>query len=188
MLDEPDYKLLKALKSGMQNFVITDPRLPDNPIVYASQGFLDITGYTLDQVLGRNCRFIQGPDTDVNEVLKVRQAIKDGVEVSVCLLNYKIDGTSFWNQVHIAPLRNQHGEIVNFVGVQCEVPPELAAQHAKLGEQGSKSGESSAAVSESGGDESGGDGNRRGDDTDAASDAGSISSSKDGGEGSKSVA
>ena len=161
MLEEPDYKLLKALKSGMQNFVITDPRLPDNPIVYASQGFLDITGYTLEQVLGRNCRFIQGPDTDVNEVAKVRKAIKEGVEVSVCLLNYKIDGSSFWNQVHIAPLRNHHGEIVNFVGVQCEVPPDLAAQHSKAatnnGGGGATDGAASSGAASVSGKSSGGE-------------------------------
>ena len=141
--------MLKALKRGQQNFVITDPRLPDNPIVYASQGFLDITGYSLEQVLGRNCRFIQGPETDVNEVAKVRNAIAAGVEISVCLLNYKINGESFWNQVHIAPLRNQHGEIVNFVGVQCEVPGEIAAKHTKIG-NGKSTGPTPAAGSDSG--------------------------------------
>jgi PAS domain-containing protein len=72
VLDDPDYSLVKALQTAQQNFVITDPTLPDNPIVFASQGFLDLTGYALDQVLGRNCRFLQGPDTDPKAVEKIR--------------------------------------------------------------------------------------------------------------------
>ena len=60
VLDDPDFSFIKALQTAQQNFVVTDPSLPDNPIVYASQGFLNLTGYTLDQILGRNCRFLQG--------------------------------------------------------------------------------------------------------------------------------
>ena len=74
-LDDPDYSLVKALQTAQQNFVISDPSVPDNPIVYASQGFLTLTGYTLDQVLGRNCRFLQGPDTDPRSVDKIRRGI-----------------------------------------------------------------------------------------------------------------
>jgi arabinogalactan endo-1,4-beta-galactosidase len=77
-------------------------------------------------VLGRNCRFIQGPETDVEEVAKIRKAISEGVDVSVLLLNYHKDGTTFWNQVHCAALRNEYGEIVNYVGVQCQVNPNVA--------------------------------------------------------------
>ncbi|CAM9503741.1 unnamed protein product [Scytosiphon promiscuus] len=79
VLDDPDYSLVKALQTAQQNFVITDPTLPDNPIVFASQGFLELTGYTLDQVLGRNCRFLQGPDTDPKAVEKIRKAIEKGM-------------------------------------------------------------------------------------------------------------
>ena len=86
-------------RTPLQNFVITDPSLPDNPIVFASQGFLTLTGYALDQILGRNCRFLQGPETDPAAVEKIRHAINQGVDASVCLLNYRIDGTTFWNQV-----------------------------------------------------------------------------------------
>ena len=87
-----------------QNFVITDPSLPDNPIVFASQGFLTLTGYALNQILGRNCRFLQGPETDPAAVEKIRDAIHQGVDASVCLLNYRIDGSTFWNQVGIGLL------------------------------------------------------------------------------------
>lgn len=126
ILDDPDYSLVKALQTAQQNFVITDPSLPDNPIVFASQGFLTLTGYTLDQVLGRNCRFLQGPETDPRAVQKIRKAIAEGYDTSVCLLNYRIDGTTFWNQFFVAPLRDSEGNVVNYVGVQCKVSDDFA--------------------------------------------------------------
>lgn len=126
ILDDPDYSLVKALQTAQQNFVITDPSLPDNPIVFASQGFLTLTGYSLDNVLGRNCRFLQGPRTDPRAVAKIRKAVEDGYDTSVCLLNYRIDGSTFYNQFFVAPLRDGDGNVVNFVGVQCQVSDAFA--------------------------------------------------------------
>ncbi len=120
-LMEPDFRLMSALSGSQQNFAISDPSLPDNPIVYVSQGFLDLTGYKLDQVLGRNCRFLQGPGTDQSAVDVIRKGVREGIDTSVCLLNYKADGTPFWNQFFVAALRDAEGNVVNFVGVQCEV-------------------------------------------------------------------
>uniref|UniRef100_A0A7S3V5K6 LOV domain-containing protein n=2 Tax=Chaetoceros debilis TaxID=122233 RepID=A0A7S3V5K6_9STRA len=120
-LMEPDFRLMSALSGSQQNFAISDPSLPDNPIVYVSQGFLQLTGYTLDQVLGRNCRFLQGPGTDQSAVDIIRKGVREGVDTSVCLLNYKADGTPFWNQFFVAALRDAENNVVNFVGVQCEV-------------------------------------------------------------------
>ena len=120
-LMEPDFHLMSALSSSQQNFAISDPSLPDNPIVYVSSGFLELTGYDLDQVLGRNCRFLQGPGTDQSAVDVIRRGVKEGIDTSVCLLNYKKDGTPFWNQFFVAALRDAKGNVVNFVGVQCEV-------------------------------------------------------------------
>ena len=111
---------------SVQNFVVTDPSLPDNPIVYATQGFLDLTGYTLQQVLGRNCRFLQGPETDPHAVEKIRKSIEVGEDMSVCLLNYRVDGSTFWNQFFIAALRDGEGNITNYVGVQCRVSEQYA--------------------------------------------------------------
>ncbi len=128
ILDDPDYTLVKALQTAQQNFVITDPTLPDNPIVYASGGFLQLTGYKMDQILGRNCRFLQGPETDPAAVDKIRRAIEDGSDGSVCLLNYRADGSTFWNQFFIAALRGADGTIVNYVGVQCKVSEEYARE------------------------------------------------------------
>lgn len=126
ILDDPDYSLVKALQTAQQNFVITDPSLPDNPIVFASHGFLTLTGYSLDNVLGRNCRFLQGPRTDPRAVAKIRKAIEEGYDTSVCLLNYRIDGSTFYNQFFIAPLRDGDGNVVNYVGVQCQVSDAFA--------------------------------------------------------------
>jgi PAS domain S-box-containing protein len=128
-LMEPDFRLMSALSGSQQNFAISDPSLPDNPIVYVSQGFLDLTGYTLDQVLGRNCRFLQGPGTDQSAVEVIRKGIKEGVDTSVCLLNYKADGTPFWNQFFVAALRDAENNVVNYVGVQCEVSKAVVEKH-----------------------------------------------------------
>lgn len=131
VLDDPDFSFIKALQTAQQNFVVTDPSLPDNPIVYATQGFLNLTGYTLDQVLGRNCRFLQGPETDPKAVEKIRRSIEEGTDMSVCLLNYRMDGTTFWNQFFIAALRDAGGNITNYVGVQCKVSDQYAANVCK---------------------------------------------------------
>jgi PAS domain S-box-containing protein len=125
-LDDPDYSLVKALQTAQQNFVISDPSVPDNPIVYASQGFLTLTGYMLDQVLGRNCRFLQGPHTNPKSVDKIRQGIEKGEDTTVVLLNYRKDGSTFWNQFFIAALRDGDGNVVNYLGVQCKVSEEYA--------------------------------------------------------------
>lgn len=132
-LMEPDYRLMNALSGSQQNFAIADPSLPDNPIVYVSQGFLDLTGYTLDQVLGRNCRFLQGPGTDQAAVDVIRKGVMEGKDTSVCLLNYKADGTPFWNQFFVAALRDAENNVVNFVGVQCEVSKAVVEKHISEG-------------------------------------------------------
>lgn len=128
-LMEPDFRLMSALSGSQQNFAISDPTLPDNPIVYVSQGFLDLTGYSLDQVLGRNCRFLQGPGTDQSAVDVIRKGIQEGLDTSVCLLNYKADGTPFWNQFFVAALRDAENNVVNYVGVQCEVSKAVVEKH-----------------------------------------------------------
>lgn len=125
LLETADYRLVSAIQASQRSFCITNPALHDNPIVFASKGFLDLTGYRLDQVLGRNCRFLQGPGTDRRQVDALRKGIASGVDTSVCLLNYRADGTSFYNQVFLAPLRDKFQKIVNYVGVQVEVVVKL---------------------------------------------------------------
>lgn len=125
-LDDPDYSLVKALQTAQQNFVISDPSMPDNPIVYASTGFLNLSGYSLDQVLGRNCRFLQGPETDPRSVDRIRRGIEKGDDTTVVLLNYRMDGSTFWNQFFVAALRDGDGNVVNYLGVQCKVSEDYA--------------------------------------------------------------
>jgi PAS domain S-box-containing protein len=115
VLMSADVSLMKSLTSGQKCFVLSDPKLPDNPIVFATPDFYKLTGYTSDQVLGRNCRFLQGPGTDKKAVDVIRKAISAGSDATVCLLNYKADGTPFWNQFFIAALRDSDNNIVNFV-------------------------------------------------------------------------
>lgn len=127
-LENPDYKLVQALTVSQQNFVVSDPNLPDNPIVFASAGFYRLTGYSASEVIGRNCRFLQGPGTDPTSIAIIREGIAAGKDVATCLINYRKDGTPFWNQFFVAPLRGVDGRIVNFVGVQCEVSEDIAKQ------------------------------------------------------------
>eukprot|EP00531_Pseudo-nitzschia_arenysensis_P003935 CAMPEP_0116118162 /NCGR_PEP_ID=MMETSP0329-20121206/1958_1 /TAXON_ID=697910 /ORGANISM="Pseudo-nitzschia arenysensis, Strain B593" /LENGTH=483 /DNA_ID=CAMNT_0003611773 /DNA_START=390 /DNA_END=1841 /DNA_ORIENTATION=+ len=122
-----DFQLIDSLSAGQQNFVLSDPRLPDNPIVFATPGFYRLTGYTPEQVLGRNCRFLQGSGTDPKSVDIVRKAIQSGSDCTVCILNYKADGSPFWNQFFVAALRDSDNCIVNYVGVQTEIEPDAGA-------------------------------------------------------------
>lgn len=117
-----DFQLMESLSSGQQNFVLSDPRLPDNPIVFATPGFYKLTGYTQEQVLGRNCRFLQGPGTDPKTVEIIRKAVATGSDCTVCILNYKADGTPFWNQFFVAALRDSDNCIVNYVSKKNESP------------------------------------------------------------------
>nr|AML79522.1 putative LOV domain-containing protein [Sargassum thunbergii] len=125
ILARPDFNLVKSLQLAQQIFVVTEPSLPDNPIVYASAGFLKLTGYKIEQVVGRNCRFLQGPDTDKQSVAIIRQAIGKGEDAHVNLINYKADGTPFWNNFFVAALRDENNRIMNYVGTQCPIPGPL---------------------------------------------------------------
>jgi PAS domain len=121
LLDRVDYELVNSLTQAEHNFVVTDPNMPDNPIVFASPGFYALTQYTPKEIIGYNCRFLQGKDTDPIAVELIRVGVRNGFDTAVCLLNYKKDGTPFWNRFFIAPLKSVDGKIVNFIGVQCPV-------------------------------------------------------------------
>ena len=118
---EPDFRLIAAISNAQHCFTLSDPSQPDNPITYASPSFLRLTGYDLREVLGRNCRFLQGPETSAEAIRLCRDAALKGEDVSICFLNYRKDGSSFWNQTFISPLKDNRGTVVSFVGVMCEV-------------------------------------------------------------------
>lgn len=102
--------------------VVSDPRLPDNPIVACNQPFLDLTGYAAQEVLGRNCRFLAGPSTEPWLTEAIRDSVHNGRSTLVEILNYKKDGTPFRNAVLVAPIFDEHNELQYFVGSQVELP------------------------------------------------------------------
>nr|AML79270.1 putative LOV domain-containing protein [Cercocarpus ledifolius] len=112
--------LATTLERIEKNFVISDPRLPDNPIIFASDSFLELTEYTREEILGRNCRFLQGPETDQATVSKIRDAIREQREITVQLINYTKSGKKFWNLFHLQPMRDHKGELQYFIGVQLD--------------------------------------------------------------------
>jgi PAS domain S-box-containing protein len=120
-MENKDFNLVKSIQKSQHAFVITDPSLQDNPIVFASDDFLNMTGYQREQVLGRNCRFLQGTDSNKSTVDKMRKAIENGEDVSATLINYTADGTPFWNKIFIAALRDAQSNIVNYIGVIVKV-------------------------------------------------------------------
>ncbi|KAG8063892.1 hypothetical protein GUJ93_ZPchr0004g38741 [Zizania palustris] len=112
--------LATTLERIEKNFVITDPRIPDNPIIFASDSFLELTEYTREEILGRNCRFLQGAETDQGTVDKIREAIREQKEITVQLINYTKSGKKFWNLFHLQPMLDQKGELQYFIGVQLD--------------------------------------------------------------------
>jgi two-component system, cell cycle sensor histidine kinase and response regulator CckA len=111
----------RAIQAVALGLLITDPRSPDNPIVYASPGFSRLTGYTAEESLGRNCRFLGGKGTDPAATAKLRDAVREGRACTVELLNYRKDGTSFWNLLAVSPVTDAEGTLTHFVGVQTDV-------------------------------------------------------------------
>ncbi len=118
--------LLGGLAGVVGAFVLADASAPDMPICFASAQFLQLTGYSCDEVVGRNCRFLQGPGTDPAAVQTIRDALNREVPVTVTLLNYKKNGTPFYNCLHISPVRNSAGQVVYYCAVQVEVDGERA--------------------------------------------------------------
>ncbi|MCW3040686.1 MAG: putative sensor protein [Solirubrobacterales bacterium] len=113
--------LRRALDLTGTGFVLTDPSLEDNPIVYANEAFFSMTGYRADEVLGRNCRFLQRDVADPESIAAIRDAVREQRPVAVTVRNARADGTVFDNEVHIAPVRDEHGQVVRYVGVQIDV-------------------------------------------------------------------
>lgn len=114
--------------------VVTDATQPDNPIVLANQAFLELSGYNASEVLGRNCRFLQGPLTDPEAVAELRAAIVEQREHEVELLNYRRDGKPFWNQLHLSPIRDLDGSLIYFFASQKDVSERRRAEAFKAAE------------------------------------------------------
>lgn len=120
LLDEAHRLQVKAFDAFLQGVTITDPNQPQNPIVYVNEGFSRLTGYSRDEVLGRNCRVLQGKDTSPETLAVIREAIAEERPCFVEILNYRKDGTPFWNALSIAPIF-EDGRLTHFVGVQTDI-------------------------------------------------------------------
>ena len=111
----------RAVAASSNGIVITDPNLPDNPIVYANPAFEETTGYPVEEAIGRNCRFLQGEDREQPALRELREAVREGHGCRVVLRNYRKDGTLFFNELYVSPVHDEEGRLTNFVGVQNDV-------------------------------------------------------------------
>jgi len=110
-----------AIESSVNGILIADAAKPDHPLVYVNPAFEKTTGYSAAEAIGRNCRFLQGADTDQPGLEQIRIALREGKETEVVLRNYRKNGNLFWNQIKISPVRNEAGEVTQFVGIQNDI-------------------------------------------------------------------
>ena len=130
-MDGPDkLRLLeRAVTASTNSIVISDPNLPDDPLVYVNPAFESTTGYASKEVLGRNCRFLQGEDRDQPALGKLRTAVHEGLQCTVVLRNYRKDGTLFWNELSVYPVHDEERRrVTNFVGVQNDITERIRAE------------------------------------------------------------
>jgi PAS domain S-box-containing protein len=134
-LDADGESLLASIVASPIAAVISDPRLPDNPIVAVNDAFCTLTGYPPDEILGRNCKFLAGPATEPWLSDRIRAGVRERRPVLVEIMNYKRDRTPFRNAVLVAPVFDSDGELEYFLGSQVELPSEaigpLSARHAR---------------------------------------------------------
>ncbi|SDC78416.1 bacterio-opsin activator domain-containing protein [Natrinema hispanicum] len=118
----------RALEEAPVGVTISDPDLDDNPLVYVNDAYEEMTGYEYDEVVGRNCRFLQGEESDENAIAEMAAAIDEDRPVTVEIKNYRKDGTEFWNEVTIAPVRDEDGRVTHYVGFQNDITARKKAE------------------------------------------------------------
>ncbi|MFJ3524311.1 hybrid sensor histidine kinase/response regulator [Pseudomonas sp. NPDC090203] len=119
-----------AVETTRMPMIVTDPNRDDNPIIFANRAFVEMTGYTLAEIVGHNCRFLQGPDTEQSVIDDIRRGIAERTDVSTEILNYRKDGSSFWNALFISPIYNDAGELIYFFASQLDVSRRRDAEEA----------------------------------------------------------
>lgn len=129
-LDQRGTVFFAALQMTRMPMIITDPRQEDNPIVFANKAFLDLTGYEESEIVGRNCRFLQGTDTDREAVRALRSAVAAREAISIEILNYRRDGTPFWNAVFVAPVYDDDGRLIYFFASQLDITRRRSSEQA----------------------------------------------------------
>jgi PAS domain S-box-containing protein len=122
------FVLSQILDTSVNGITLSDPDQPDNPIVYANAAFELITGYEQDEIIGRNCRFLQGEDRDQPEIDRIREAMREQTSVTVTLRNYRKDGSLFYNRFTIRPLFDREGRLVYYLGIQYDVSERVRAE------------------------------------------------------------
>lgn len=120
----------RALAATSNGIAIADAKEPDKPTVYCNPAFERITGYDRSEIIGHNCRFLQGPDTDRAAVAQIRVALQEQHDCKVVLKNYRKDGTPFWNELAISPVRDSSGIVTHFIGVQADITDRFQAEFA----------------------------------------------------------
>lgn len=117
-----------AISSTRMSMIITDPRQDDNPIIFTNDSFTRLTGYPRAEIIGRNCRFLQGAETDPQTVAILREAIASATDVNVDILNYRKDGSTFWNALYMSPIFSESGELQFFFASQLDVTDRKSAE------------------------------------------------------------
>ena len=118
----------RAIAAATNGIIITNASQLDNPIIFCNPAFESMTGYPSSEVLGRNCRFLQGADTDPATIDQIRNAVREQRECQVVIKNYRKDGTMFWNELTVSPVRDTSGRVTNFIGVQTDVTERKRAE------------------------------------------------------------
>lgn len=129
-LDDRSGVFFAAVEMTRMPMVVTDPRQPDNPVVFVNGAFLDLTGYKEEEVIGRNCRFLQGKGTDPDVIREIREGVEQKKAVAVEILNYKADGTPFWNALFLGPIFDQHDNLLHFFASQMDITPRRQSDQA----------------------------------------------------------
>ena len=122
------FVLSQILDSCVNGITLSDPDQEDNPLVYANEAFELITGYSREEILGRNCRFLQGDDRDQEGIEQIRQAMRENKSATVTLRNYRKDGELFYNRFSIRPLFDRQGRVIYYLGVQHDVTNQVQAE------------------------------------------------------------
>lgn len=113
--------LITALNASSTSIILTDNQQPDNPIIFCNKAFEVMTGYTRNEIIGRNCRFLQGNDRQQEGRFRIKEAVEKGESITVELRNYRKNGSQFWNELYMSPIRNQNNQITHFIGVQNDI-------------------------------------------------------------------
>lgn len=123
--NSPAALLQRAVETSCFGLTLADARQPDCPLVFANRAFERMTGFETSEILGRNCRFLQGPETDPLGVARVREAIRTETASTFLLLNYRKDGSRFWNRFQLSPVHDEIGGLSAFLGIQVDITDDI---------------------------------------------------------------